>query len=202
MRKMWAAVAGAALMALAPGIAAWASGGPPFCEYGCYAYGGTTFGGRTDYTIPDDGVLYDWSFWSDSAHPDVLISVDPPDETFGLDLISNGDGTYHIDPDGPDPWFTWNVYQQPGSTLVQVRGEPSYNDCGDAPAGALCGYSSNIWGNGTTISVNTHDTVEIFDSARPAIPEPQSWLLMLLGFFGLGTLLRRGRLGRIAIQEV
>jgi hypothetical protein len=178
--------------ALAFGQSALAAGGPP-CVAGCTASGGSTFlVSNTDYALPDDGLLYNWSFHSDSAHPNVLISVQAPNEIFGLDLISNGDGTFNS-VFGPNPFFTWTQFQQPGFTLIQVRGEASYNNCAGAVAGALCGYSSNIWGNGTSILVNTNDRVQIFASSSLAIPEPQTWLMMLAGLFGIGAAMRLSR---------
>lgn len=188
--RSWTLAAAAAVCAIGIGGSARAGGNLPLlCLTGCYASGGTTFPSPTDYTVPDDGLLYNWSFWTDSAHPDVLISVQPPNEIFGLELISTGGGGFDTVL-GPDPWFTWEQFQKPGFTLVQVRGQPSYNDCAGAPAGKVCGYFSNIWGNGTSITVNTDDLVEIFDASSLAIPEPQTWLMMVGGLFGVGAVTR------------
>lgn len=177
--------------ALALAQAAVAAGYPP-CRNSCYADFGTTAPTSTDYTVPDDGLLYDWNFSSDSAHPDVLIHVQPPNEVFGFNLIATGDGAFRFG-DESSPWYSWREVQQPGFTLVQVRGQPSFNDCAGASAGQVCGYSSNIWGNGTSITVNTNDPVRIFVTSNLAVPEPHTWLLILSGFLGVGAAVRLER---------
>jgi hypothetical protein len=161
----------------------------PPCMSGCTtdASGYVPFG--TDYTAPTDGGLYRWDLWSDL--PNVLISVAAPNEVFGFQKVSNGDGTFHsID---FTPTFQWTETQSLGHTVIIVGGAADFDTCSaSTPLGVVRGAQNFIWGNGEQIKVNVPEVVHISGFAA-AIPEPAGWGLMLTGFFGLGLALRRGR---------
>ena len=191
MRRIWwAAVGLAGAMAAGTSAQALTLGS---CTAGCAVFGGSLF--NVDYTVAADGRSYRWDLWSDPAHPNVLINLDDPNETFDQELVSNGDGTFHGDAfllGGAG--FTWNEIIEPGHTTIFTRAlQTDFNHCSPAsPAGDICAAQFNVWGNGVGLSVNTRDPVTIFFS-QTAVPEPTAWAMMLLGFFGLGAALRRRR---------
>ena len=162
------------------------------CVTGAQGFPSAVF---VDYTIPSDGQAYRWDLWTDNAHPDALINLGSPNETFSLLQVSNGDGTFTQTTDFP-PFssITWNEIQTPGHTSIYVKSPVvDFNNCSSStPAGVTCAAKNNIGGNGVLITVNAPDPVKIFFSSA-AVPEPASWAMMLTGFFGLGAMLRRGR---------
>jgi hypothetical protein len=162
------------------------------CAGGCPVQGGALF--DVDYTVAADGQSYRWDLWSDAAHPDVLINLNAPNEAFDVDTISNGDGTFHTDSFLLGATFTWNEVVEPGHTTIFTRAlQTDFNHCSPASsAGEVCAAQFNVWGNGSSIWVNTQDPMTVFFS-QSAVPEPATWAMLLLGFFGLGAVLRRRR---------
>jgi hypothetical protein len=145
--------------------------------------------GFADYTVPTDGLLHEWDIWADN--PSAIISLQSPNELFGLSNISNGDGTFHSGLFAP----SWSGFlgetSSPGHLEILLRGPKDFNDCtSSTPAGVMCGAQNFIWGNGTQLSVNVQDVVHIW-STDTVIPEPSAWLLMIVGVFGVGAALRR-----------
>lgn len=154
-----------------------------------------------DYTIPSDGVTYRWDFFTDSAHPNAIITLGGPNDVYSTGRVSNGDGTTHIDFNTPAPNYVWNASYAPGHTTIFVGADPSFNNCsGATPAGVLCGVSNFVFGDSAPLSVDVKDVVTITFSAASvsgfsatAIPEPAAWALMLAGVFGVGAALRQRR---------
>ena len=146
-----------------------------------------------NYTVPSDGLTYRWDFFTDSAHPNAIITLGGPNDIFAIDKISNGDGTTHNAFSATNPNFMWNAIYAPGHTTIFVEADPSFNNCSGAiPAGALCGRTNNVFGDSAALGVNVQDIVTITFSAT-AVPEPAAWALMLTGVFGIGAVLRQRR---------
>ncbi len=161
------------------------------CDVGCPTDPfGTIF--DVNYTVQPDGRTYRWDLWTDPANPDVTIDLPHPNQDFAITKISNGDGTFHTNFDGA-PW-TWQETIKPGHTTIITRslGVDFDNCAGPIPAGVACAASYNVWGNGVLLRVSTRSPVTVFFSST-VVPEPATWALMLTGFFGLGTALRRRR---------
>jgi hypothetical protein len=189
-RSVWASLVATGAMAVASAADAMVLEN---CGGGCMTdFSGMLF--NVDYTVPPDGQLYRWDLWTDTDHPDLLINVPHPNETFDTETVSNGDGTFYNDGFLLSPGYTWSETQAPGHTTIYAHNLGSnFNTCSAAsPAGEICAASFNVWGNGTSVTVNSAQMVEIFFS-QTAIPEPATWAMMLTGFFGLGGVLRRRR---------
>jgi len=190
MRRMWwAATTMAAAMLVGGQASALILNA---CAGGCPIQGGALF--DVDYTVAADGQSYRWDLWSDASDPNLLITLNAPNEAFDVDTVSNGDGTFHTDSFLLGATFAWNEIVQPGHTTIFTRAlQTDFNHCSaGSPAGEVCAAQFNVWGNGSAILVNTQDDVRVFFS-QTALPEPATWAMMLLGFFGLGTALRRRR---------
>lgn len=189
VRRVLAAWVGAAAIAFASQAAALTI---DHCDGGCFTDdGGILF--NVDYTVPADGRTYRWDLWTDSAHSDLLINLPPPNEDFSVDTISNGDGTFSHSAYLTPVIYSWGESQAPGHTSIYIRAQPSFDNCSiSTPAGVVCASTFNIWGNGVTLSVNARKRAEIFFSST-VVPEPASWAMMLLGFFGLGAAARQRR---------
>src|SRR5882757_8112595 len=86
-RSVWAALvtAGALTAAGSAGAATLLT-----CTTGCTVSDGFYF---ADYTVPSDGRAYRWDLWTDT--PGVTINLTSPNETFDIERVSNGDGTFH-----------------------------------------------------------------------------------------------------------
>jgi hypothetical protein len=186
-RSIWVALGAVATLAVAG-----PAGATIFaCAAGCPVTGGG-FSFNADYTVPTNGQAYRWDLWTDT--PGVTITLTAPNEVFDADIVSNGNGTFHNDSFLLPTTFTWNEIQGPSHTTIYTQGlRSNFNHCSSAsPTGEICGASFNVWGNGSHLLLNTQSTVTIFFSQTPA-PEPATWALMLTGFFGLGSMLRRRR---------
>ena len=83
---------------------------------------------------------------------------------------------------------------RPSHTTIYTSSlEADFNHCtASSPAGDICSASFHIWGNGSSIQVDTRNPVTVFFS-QTALPEPSAWALMLTGFLGVGAMLRRRR---------
>jgi hypothetical protein len=146
-----------------------------------------------DYTVPSDGLTYRWDFFTDSSHPNALISLATPNLVSATEKVSLGNGmTRNVNID--DPAFTWDVVtSDPGHLSILVSAPASYNTCTAATAaGTICGMTYSIFGDNASLGVNVHDAVTISYIAT-AIPEPAAWLLMTAGVFSIGAALRQRR---------
>lgn len=146
-----------------------------------------------DYTLPSDGLTYRWDFFTDSAHPNAIITLGGPNDVFAIDKISDGGGATHSAFSASDPGYIWNVVYAPGHTTIFVGAAPSFNNCSAAtPAGVLCGETNDVFGDSVALGVNVKDIVTISFS-QSAVPEPAAWALMLAGVFSIGAALRQRR---------
>jgi hypothetical protein len=184
--RLWRSIA--FLAALAVGPAAFAQSGSPPCLHGCVTDQFGYVGIGADYTVPTDGLLHRWDIWADN--PSAFISVYTPNEVYGVSETSNGDGTFQFGIFQPS-WSGFEETSLPGHLVILLRGPKDFDECSSTtPAGVMCSAQNFIWGNGTPLSVSVQDVVHVW-STDSIIPEPSTWLLMLVGAFGLGAALRR-----------
>ena len=181
----------------AAGMLAWAGSVGAVTIYNCL--GGCVIADGTfaaDYTIPSDGQAYQWDFFV--SDPSVSVSLRSPNEVFSIEKVSNGDGTTHTELGGAP--YSWQEAVAPGHTTIRVWAAADFNTCGPAsPFGAVCATTQNVWGNGTQLEASRNgvglrypDTVTVHLTIA-GVPEPATWAMMLVGFFGLGSALRRRR---------
>jgi hypothetical protein len=153
-----------------------------------------------DYTLPDDGGLYEWVFAFISPDPNATLFVSPPNQinvftsyntsgglvqTFGGTII----GVYSFE------GMTFTETETPGLTKIIYQAPLSYDNCAVSPISATvpCGVEFQVWGNGSFFEDNS--TAPVTGTAIfQALPEPAAWTLMLVGFGGLGAALRRRRM--------
>ena len=149
---------------------------------------------KVDYTVPSDGLTYRWDLTTDPSHPTATITLQSPNDVFGIDHVSNGDGTTTMSFESPD--FLFNEVIAPGHTTITVWSDADFNNCASNPAkGTICAADNSVFGNGANLKVAGVDSPVTITFAQTAIgvPEPAVWSLLITGFGGLGWALRRRR---------
>jgi hypothetical protein len=148
-----------------------------------------------DYTIPDDGQTYKWTFVMEE--PGATFWLSPPNELETFEYRRTATG-YEPGPYLPDAPYKFEQTVAPNLTTIFVRvpkGKPfSCNRPG--PIGEICASSYRVWGNATqVITTGLPSDAESFRVRiySEAVPEPATWGLMLVGIAGVGTAIRRRR---------
>ena len=154
-----------------------------------------------DYSVPPDGRTYRWDIAYQSEDPLAHVTLDDPNQVEVYFERSLGDGVTESDYswfDGVD--FMWTpVTYQPNVASYLVRAPANFDFCAPTtPAGAICAASYNVWGNGTQVHLFANAPVTILRATETLIPEPATWALLLLGFFGAGAVLRSRNRSRVA----
>ncbi len=146
-----------------------------------------------DYTVPSDGMTYRWDLYTDPSHPTATITLQSPNDVFGIDNVSNGDGT--TTPNFVIPGYTFNEVVAAGHTIITVWSDANFNNCaGNPAAGTVCSANNSVFGDSVDLKVNADSPVTItFAQTALGVPEPAVWSLMICGFGTLGWALRRRR---------
>ena len=170
------------------------------CTAGCFTNTGLLF--NVDYTIPPDGHAYRWDLWT--SNPDVTVNLYSPNQVETIDLISNGNGTYHSGFGSSSPPYTFQFAPGPtGHSYYTVSAPANFNNCNAAtPAGQVCGEQFDVFGNGGFVTLSysggSVPPVTVF-FGQSLVPEPRSWALAILGLGATGAMLRRRRAAALAI---
>jgi hypothetical protein len=111
------------------------------------------------------------------------IFVSEPTQLDRFDFFREADGVINQVPNF-DPFdVTFIPTILPGFTDILVGGPRSFFTCNEpGPIGELCGVRYNIFGNASAIVI-----------FRSTVPEPDIWLMMILGFGFVGVKARRRR---------
>jgi hypothetical protein len=168
-------------------------GGPPGGDWYFYPDRGETFT-YLDFTLaPGSSGRID--LWIESDDPEATVYVNYPNEVFGVGTyVSGGVFDYNV---GSPADLSWDEQVSPHHTVITYATSPGFDFC-DAlldPADftGFCSSSPNYWGNSDYVSVSSTASMHVFNGPPPSVPEPISWGLLLIGFFGLGEAVRRKR---------
>ncbi len=162
------------------------------CTTGCLTDASGSL--KVDYTVPSDGLTYRWDLTTDPSHPTATITLQAPNNVFGIDNVSNGNGTTTLSFAVPN--FLFNEVVAPGHTTITVWSDADFNDCASNPAkGTICSADNSVFGNGANLKVAGVSSPVTITFAQTAIgvPEPAVWSLLIGGFGALGLALRRRR---------
>lgn len=185
------ALAATALLAL-PSAPAAAAFGPACPLSGCVFDPAETPYFDFDYTIPADGKLYRWAIDFTAADPLATVSLSTPTQTEIFYTIRAGAGFDELY-DGNAP-YTFAPTITPGRSVWLVRAPKAFDFCArPGPDGEVCAAVVQIFGNGTFLTVNSTAPITAFFS-ESAVPEPATWLTLILGFGLTGAAIRRRRL--------
>jgi hypothetical protein len=133
-----------------------------------------------------------WDFWTPND-PNAILSLQLPNEVFAA--IRYADSPYWTTV--ADPKWIWEESGGPGHLSIRVRrnGPEDYYKCNDPSVTGICASQYAVWGNYVYLTINS--TVDnpglAWSDTYLNTPEPASWAMMLLGFFGMGAALRRRR---------
>lgn len=152
---------------------------------GCRSLEGDIY---VNYALPDDGIQRTWTLTADD--PAALVTVSESFQVDGLALYKTATG---IDAQIFDFDFTFEQTTLPGITTIKVLAPKSFDNCGNALVGELCGRLYYVFGNpGRIIVQSSREFVFVrFAEAVSAVPEPQTWAMVITGFGALGAFARR-----------
>jgi hypothetical protein len=157
------------------------------------------------WTVPGDTVsTVDWGittvFGAESFDPSNFIAG-------GTATVSNGSTTLNSLgwPIGVDSFSTGAVHLAAGTYYLVLQnavavnggapdGDPVYWDETDGLSSAYSSVLTNLYNAATGASGS--ESFQIIGTGSVEVPEPASWVLMLVGFAGLGATLRGARILR------
>jgi hypothetical protein len=135
-------------------------------------------------TVPASAAVYDFTYTGSLSGDLIITTSDTLDAVGGFD-ITGVSGTFGGDaitglfnnPNQPNPsansHFTWDTYNV-FDAIADASGGTA-----DTPYGLIVASTGvETFGNGTLIA---------------AVPEPSTWAMMILGFFGLGFMAYRNK---------
>jgi len=181
---------------LSAAAAAFLTAAPAYAQVGCAAEDGgcdippevTDYG--PDYTVPDDGQTYKWTFVL--SQPNAFIFVPPPNqvEFFGTKRTATGFEDLY----GGEFPYRFDQIIRPGASTVFVWAPKGQNTCSQpGPIGEVCFRYYRVWGNGQTYDYQGIDGEFNLKVFVEAVPEPATWALMLGGFGFVGAFARGRR---------
>jgi hypothetical protein len=142
---------------------------------------------QDDYTVPDDGHSYLWTFKLVSDDPAATVFLDTPNETDGTTFYGGGGQSFFTPP------FVFDEHVAPHLTTITVQTGKSFYNCTPAtPVGQVCGKRYDIFGNASALVLHSQVPATFYTSAV-MVPEPDAWTLMIAGFGAVGAMLRGGR---------
>lgn len=160
-----------------------------------------------DYTVAADGSLEQWDFWLETEDPYASISLTPPnqvDQYLGYRDYAGGPVNWSYG--GMSLPYRWDVIAAPKRLTILSQTEQSWDLCSDAGLVGLCAVSNNVWGNGSVLTLVSDRPFTLKFSALPLslgpVPEPATWAMMIVGFFGLGSLLRLRSKSHLALADL
>ncbi len=156
---------------------------------------GTTFGYR-EYC--DNGPVEECLEPLDgpfSGHLSTIIALPSFDGVATFDYGSAYDGIIHV---GDLSFDVWDVrgtlgLSADGSIIGSMLNFYGMWSVGDWGAGCSRAYPCTTW-NTRASAQSFQATFLRSDDGPGPLPEPSTWAMMLIGLFGLGALLRRGRI--------
>jgi hypothetical protein len=149
-----------------------------------------------DWTIPDDGVTYKWTFAIDQ--PGATVFVPGGNQVEFFESVKTPTGTNDIYASGDTfPYRFERVYEQ-GSNITTYfvhapKGKP--DTCDTAAVGEICFLHYQVWNNGQPYSWSGTQGPFTMRISVLAVPEPASWAMMIAGFGLFGAWMRRVRRG-------
>lgn len=182
-----AALGGASLLAGA------AFAGPPDpCVLPCVIDTGDYL--EADYTVPSDGKTYRWDIFYETDDPAGYVTLDAPSQVEAFLLRSLGGGATQIEFSLDVDYVFTQLTTSFGVVSYRMRAPADFDNCTAAtPAGEICGATYNVFGNGTRIHAFGGSPVTLVGITSTEVPEPGAWGLMILGFGGVGSMVRRRR---------
>jgi hypothetical protein len=174
-------------------------GGAPLGDFYFYPQWGET-ATYMDFTLPP-GSGGRMDLWIESDDPNATVYLGAPNEVFGIGTYDNF-GALNTNTYGAPANLGWSETVSPHHTVINYSTSAGFDFCGTATDlvnfNGFCSSSPNYWGNMDVISVVTTAPTHVFFGAPPNVPEPMSWMLMLIGFFSLGGALRSQRSTRLS----
>jgi hypothetical protein len=144
-----------------------------------------------DWTIPDDGVTYKWTFTIDQAGATVFVPGANQVEYFRSRKTATGtDDTYASD----NFAYRFDRVHNEGSNVTSYfvhapKGIPY--SCDTAAIGETCFLYYRVWNNGQPYSWSGTEGPFKMRISVQAVPEPAAWAMMIAGFGLLGMWVRR-----------
>jgi len=160
---------------------------PTIVQNGAFIFDFMITGQQTVYIDPLIAIGYDYQVLNG---PNILGAIFPILNGQGLYSIYTLDGLTLLGQIAGGQFFNFGGAGVMGFRLLGIN-QALMLDPGNAQA-FVTGLVFNA-GGGTT-SVQVAQTPLTFDTDGGAVPEPASWVMMILGFGGIGALMRRRRL--------
>jgi len=145
-----------------------------------------------DWTVPDDGVTYKWTFTIDQPGATVFVPGGNQVELFKYLKTPTGiEDAY----DDSVPYRFERVYAL-GSNVTTYfvhapKGKPY--TCDTAAVGEICFLYYQVWNNGQPFSWSGTQGPFNMRISVAAVPEPTAWAMMVAGFGLFGVWMRRTR---------
>jgi hypothetical protein len=144
-----------------------------------------------DWTIPDDGMTYKWTFTVDQPGAVVFVPSANQVEFYGYRKTATGLEDLTSFDSFP---YRFEGFHEDGSNVTTYfvhapKGTP--DSCATAAVGDICYRYYRVWNNGQPFQWGgTHGPFNMRISVQ-AVPEPATWALMIGGFAVAGATVRR-----------
>jgi hypothetical protein len=146
-----------------------------------------------DWTIPDDGVTYKWTFTVDQPGAKVYVPGANQVEFYSARKTATGVEDAFSFESFP---YRFDGFHEAGSNVTTYfvhapKGKPY--TCGTAAVGEVCFLYYRVWNNGQAFQWDGTSGPFNMRIAVQAVPEPATWALMIAGFGVAGAAARRRR---------